>query len=1108
MSKMFVVKRDGRQEGIMFDKITSRISKLCYGLSPMIDVPEITQKVISGVYSGITTIELDNLAAEITAFMITHHPDYATLAARIAVSNLHKETKKLFSDVISDLYEYSDPNGIRKMPLIGQKTYEVVMKNKDILNSAIIYDRDYQYQYFGIKTLEKSYLLKLNGKIAEHPQQMIMRVAVGIHGDDIPSVIETYNLMSERWFTHASPTLFNAGTPTPQLSSCFLLSMKDDSIEGIYDTLKMCANISKTAGGIGFNSHCVRSKGSYIAGTNGTSNGLVPMLRVFNNTARYVDQCVVPETVIFTENGPMQIQDVSAKETRVCNLTGQCETVARVLEHSYQGSLLTITNEHGREIQVTPQHPIYVLKDPRIDDINTIFGQLIVGSRELIWEDAENINPGDYVAYAVPEFVQDNDLTADDCYFYALLWDAGIYNTAEYGYFEIKLSDQSEAYQFIISYLERLCIDYNIASETHIRSISWKCNLSLQFRRSDFPDKFGVSKRILNLPNEKLKHFIRGLIDVHSPKDHNGFIHLPGFERFKSPELHYILLRMRIIPTIDTWHVAIPIEGHIAKMYPHLKIWDDEYLIYDNLILSKVSNTSRKEYSGILYDLQMTDQHNYLLLFGLVHNGGGKRRGAFAVWLETHHADIFDVLELKKNTGSDDIRARDLFYGLWVSDLFMRRCEEGGMWSLFSPDTAPGLEDCYGEEFEELYARYEAEGRYVRQVKAQDLWFKILDSQIETGGPYICYKDHVNRKSNQSNVGIIKNSNLCTEIMEYSSPDETAVCNLASIALPMFVNNRTFDFNKLAEVTAVITKNLNKIIDINHYPIPEAKRSNLRHRPIGIGVQGLADAFIKMRYPFESQEAKELNIKIFETIYYSALKTSCQLAARDGPYETYQGSPASQGKLQYDLWNVTPSDLWDFNELKSEISKHGLRNSLLVAPMPTASTAQILGNNESIEPFTNNIYSRTVMAGDFQVVNKYLLTDLIELNLWNDDLKNRIIADDGSIQNIAEIPDDIKKLYKTVWEISQKTIIDMAADRGAFVDQSQSLNIFIKSPNFGNLTSMHFHGWRKGLKTGMYYLRSRAAVDAIKFTVDKEKLNRSQMVCSIENRDECVMCSG
>jgi ribonucleoside-diphosphate reductase alpha chain len=805
---MYVIKRDGNRESVKFDKVTARIQKLCYGLDPVHVSPiNVAMKVIEGIYEGVTTSELDNLAAETAASLTTKHPDYALLASRIAVSNLHKNTNKSFSKTMEDLYNYIDPKTGKKAPLIADDVHEIIVKNAQELDSTIIYDRDFGYDYFGFKTLERSYLLKLDGKVAERPQHMIMRVSVGIHKDDIASAIETYNLMSERWFTHATPTLFNAGTPKPQMSSCFLLTAKSDSIDGIYDTLKNCAKISQSAGGIGLSIHNIRATGSYIRGTNGTSNGIIPMLRVFNDTARYVDQ------------------------------------------------------------------------------------------------------------------------------------------------------------------------------------------------------------------------------------------------------------------------------------------------------------------------------------------GGGKRKGSFAIYLEPWHADVHDFLDLRKNNGKEEMRARDLFTAMWTPDLFMKRVEDNAEWSLFCPNEAPGLSDCWGEEFEALYTKYEREGKARKTIQARDLWAAIIQSQIETGNPYMLYKDAANRKSNQQNLGTIKSSNLCCEIMEYTSSDEIAVCNLASIALNRFVEDGQFNHQRLFEVTYVITKNLNKIIDRNYYPVAEARNSNMRHRPIGIGVQGLADAFILMRYPFDSPEASQLNKEIHETIYYASMTASKDLAKVDGPYETFAGSPVSKGVFQFDMWGVTPSNRWEWDILKEEVKKHGVRNSLLLAPMPTASTSQILGNNECFEPYTSNIYSRRVLSGEFVIVNKHLLKDLVKLGIWNDKLKNKIIGANGSVQNIDEIPENIKALYKTVWEISQKVIINMAADRGAYICQSQSLNLFVQDPNFAKLSSMHFYGWKAGLKTGMYYMRTKAAADAIKFTVEKEvkeipevlgnedvlimerqqqisaerqalleKEKEDQISCSLDNPEGCEAC--
>jgi len=789
---MYVIKRDGRKEPVKFDKITARIVKMCYGLDPLVSPESVAMKVIEGIYDGVTTIVLDNLAAEVAASKTIEHPDYALLASRISVSNLHKNTKKTFSETMDDLYNYIDPKTGKNAALLSDEVYDVIKENSERLDSSIIYDRDFRYDYFGFKTLERSYLLKLNGEIAERPQHMLMRVSIGIHKEDIESAIKTYNLMSEGWFTHATPTLFNSGTPKPQMSSCFLLTMKEDSIEGIYDTLSSCAKISQSAGGIGLALHDIRAKGSYIRGTNGTSNGIVPMLRVFNDTARYVDQ------------------------------------------------------------------------------------------------------------------------------------------------------------------------------------------------------------------------------------------------------------------------------------------------------------------------------------------GGGKRKGSFAMYLEPWHADVFDFLEMKKNHGKEENRARDLFYALWIPDLFMQRVEENGEWTLMCPNECPGLSDTYGEEFEALYTKYEKEGKGRKTIKAQDLWFKVLESQIETGTPYMLYKDAANKKSNQKNLGTIKSSNLCTEIMEYTAPDEVAVCNLASLALPKYVTEDGFDHDKLFEVTYQATVNLNRIIDGNYYPVEEAKNSNMRHRPIGLGVQGLADTYILMRMPFDSPEAQKLNKEIFETIYYAAMTASKDLAKVEGPYETWKGSPISEGIFQFDMWDTTPSDRWEWDILREEVKEHGVRNSLLLAPMPTASTAQILGNNECFEPYTSNVYTRRVLSGEFIIVNKHLLRDLVKEGLWDNNMRQKLMAANGSVQDIPEIPQHIKDLYKTAWELSQKAIIEQAADRGAYICQSQSLNIFMENANFGKLTSMHFYGWKKGLKTGMYYLRTKAATNAIQFTVDKSITEKgkeadapmtteeiqAQVSCSLDDPDDCEMCSG
>ena len=806
---MKVKKRDGRSEEVSFDKIMRRIYYLCDGLDQRyIDIIEICKKVILGLYDGVSTSILDNLAAETAASMATVHPDYAILAARIAVSNLHKNTSASFSETMKMLHEYVDPKTGKKAQLIADDIMDKIWEYKTELDNTVVHERDYDFDYFGFKTLERSYLMRLDNYIVERPQYMFLRAAIGIHKDNIKAALETYDLMSQKWFIHATPTLFNSGTPKPQLSSCFLLSVTEDSIPGIFETLSRCAKISQSAGGIGLSVHNIRAKGSYIKGTGGTSNGIVPMLRVYNDTARYVDQ------------------------------------------------------------------------------------------------------------------------------------------------------------------------------------------------------------------------------------------------------------------------------------------------------------------------------------------GGGKRKGAFAIYIEPWHADIFDFLELKKNHGKEEARARDLFYALWIPDLFMERVETDAEWTLMCPNECPGLFENHSENFNELYLKYEAEGRGRQTIKARELWLKIMESQIETGTPYMLYKDHANRKSNQKNLGTIRSSNLCTEIMEYTSADEVAVCNLASISLSKFVNAEgKYDFDRLYDITRIVTRNLNRVIDINYYPIDEAKNSNMRHRPIGIGVQGLADAFIMMRYPFESVEAKMLNRAIFETIYFAALTESCALAKEQGHYESYPGSPISEGILQFDLWDQKPSSRWDWDTLREEIKQYGVRNSLLVAPMPTASTSQILGNNECFEPYTSNIYTRRTLSGEYIVVNKHLLKDLIDSGYWNDEVKELLIAANGSVQNIDGLPEDIKELYKTAYEIKQRTIIDMSADRGAFICQSQSMNLFVEAPNFAKLSSMHFHAWKSGLKTGMYYLRSKAASEPIKFTLSSKYQQKfvpqtvnepvktaetfedknyetaenaansaEGIACSLDNPDECLMC--
>lgn len=966
-----------------------------------VDVDYLTKKVEQGITKNINRDDLYTFMAETAAYAVTQHPNYGLLGGRVAIKNLHENTDPIFLHVIRELHEAG---------IISSETLSIAEKHSGKIQSTINYDLDYNYEFFGWKTLERSYLLKINETVVERPQHMLMRVSIGIHGDNIEKIVETYHYMSQGFFTHATPTLFNSGTVKPQMSSCFLVAMKDDSIEGIYDTLKECAMISKMAGGIGMHVHNIRCSGSPIMGTNGTSNGLVPMLRVFNNTARYVDQCLHPETIIYTTEGPKQIQHCTNK-TVVFTSNGP-EKIQNVLEYDHKGEILRIA-VRSLTMKITPEHPVLVFrgnpyKNKKECDIEE--------DPEFEWVEAKDLKPGDYLVEKKPRFVEDDpSITSEDCFIYKLLLQS--YE----GKFEVKNVPG------VKEYLNSRCVKF-----TEDDMIRWDRNLVLPFRHSDFFDESGkkrIASRWLNLPDEKIKYIIGG-------------------------------------------------RKNSLDDYLHLRLLPFEYEF------SKIIFITKENYEGVVYDLQMEKTHDYMTECGLVHNGGGKRKGAFAVYLEPWHADIEDFLNLKKSSGAEESRARDLFYALWVPDLFMKRVESKGQWTLFDPSVAVGLADCHSEEFEELYERYESEGLGHKTMKAEDLYLQIIESQIETGTPYMLYKDSANRKSNQQNLGTIKCSNLCSEIIEYSAPDETAVCNLASIALPKFIDDGKFRFDALFQVAKVLTYNLNSVIDRNYYPTECCRKSNMRHRPIGIGIQGLADTFVLLGLPFTSPEARQLNSDIFETIYFGACTASIELAERDGFYETFDGSPISEGIFQFDMWEQTGLK-YDWSNLRERVVKSGIRNSLLVAPMPTASTSQILGNNECFEPFTSNIYLRRVLAGEFPIVNKYLVEDLEKLNLWNDSIRNKIIAKNGSIQDIEEIPQNLKDLYKIVWEMKMKDLIDMAADRGRFIDQSQSLNLFIANPNIGQVGSMHMYSWKKGLKTGMYYLRTKPATDAIKITVNE-----------------------
>jgi len=1072
-SEMYVVKRNGEKEIVSFDKILKRIKTLGQEVGIQINYTTLVMKVIDQLYDGISTSKIDELTASQCASLASTHPDYNILAGRIAVSSHQKNTSSSFLDVMTKLYNYKDKHGAPS-PLVTKNFMAHILLNTDAIEAAIDYSRDYLIDYFGFKTLERAYLMSVDRVIIERPQHMWMRVAVGIHGQNIDLVKETYDLMSQKYFTHATPTLFNAGTPHPQLSSCFLLAMENDSIDGIYSTLRDCALISKWAGGIGLHVHNVRAKGSHIRGTNGSSNGIVPMLRVFNNTAKYVDQCVHPETVIWTTRGPKQIQHCVAGETAILNRLGEPEVIQAVLEHVYEGEILYIKSDSATPLIITPEHPVYVLRDAAKYTESTLFAALEKQHIQFEWMEAKEINTDDYIVHSIPRYeADDSRVSLETCAIYGTMMDCIFELPSEPNFTFHPRPSQREK---LLLYFETNSIDYKILGEDPL--IIVEKSPSFPFKTTDFFSESGdlrIHPKWLNLSLDKIR-VIRNTISKRGTR--------------LQYDIEYMELRLYDNSGSFLWY-----KDHVGKIYH-----------YGNFVLRPVLDIQKDHYAGLVYDLQMTNQHNYQLHSGLVHNGGGKRNGSFAIYLEPWHADIEAFLQMRKNHGDEELKARDLFYALWIPDLFMERVKTDGVWTLMCPDECPGLADVYGDEFVELYTRYETEGKGRQTVKARALWFQMLDAQMETGTPYILYKDACNRKSNQQNLGTIKSSNLCSEVVQYSDEKESAVCNLASIALPTFIKNKSFDFDKLHQVARTVTYNLNRVIDVNYYPTEKTRRSNVRHRPIGIGIQGLADVFMVLGLPFASEEARELNRQIFETIYHAAVKESCAIARVEGAYETFVGSPASKGRLQFDLWNIDPGQTrYDWAALKSDIMKYGMRNSLLVAPMPTASTSQILGFNECIEPITSNIYSRRTLAGEFILANKYLMNDLIQLDMWNDKIKNNIIANHGSIQQIEAMPQNIKDLYKTVWEIPMRALIDMAADRGAYVCQSQSLNLWLEDPNYNSLTSMHFYSWSKGLKTGIYYLRRRARHQAQQFTIEPEKDETGTN--NLEEDEICEMCS-
>ena len=1113
MYSMQVQKRNGSLEAVSFDKVLERIRKASKGLA--VNPDALSQQVLARIINGIKTSELDELTAQSAASLCTTHPDWGTLASRIAVSNHQKNTEPLFSKVIKTLYNQVHVSG-SPISYISQDLHDVAETYSDIIDARIRHDRDYLFDYFGFKTLEKSYLLRDTAmKVIERPQHMWMRVALGIWNNNLDMAFKTYDLLSTKRMTHATPTLFNAGTPRSQLSSCYLLSMAGDSIAGIYKTLGDCAAISKYAGGIGVHLHNIRARGSLIRGTNGSSNGLVPMLRVFNNTARYVDQCFTPDTVIFTAAGPKAIEDVSVTD-KVLTSTGAYERVRLPVRHEYKGDMLDIQLKNAiYPVRVTPEHQVFALQEQaRGLNFDVIRNRLEKKLKAPEFVDAKDLLPGDFLVFPVPTHVEDNEnITEEDCRFYGILLGDGHISHTVAGA-SLNTESKSETLAFLEEYLMKRGVQskrYPYEGSRDGVHVKWSTSSpGFKFTRSQLYDankQKKIDNPFLHLPVNKVKEIVRGLIETDGCIGEKEI----SFEVSSYPlaeGFRYLLLRMGALAsgyernrvgnvsstrdiqtTLPTAVVRVPRIPEILEMFP--KAPKGEYftfLRHENNIYSRIQDITYTKYEGVVHDFEIEGPHDYVVAhMGIVHNGGGKRNGSFAMYLEPWHADVEDFLRLKLNSGAEEERARDLFYALWVPDLFMRRVEADASWSLFCPDEAPGLADVHSAAFDELYESYEKAGRARSTISARKLWFQILETQMETGTPYLLYKDAANSKSNQQNLGTIKSSNLCTEIIEYSSPTETAVCNLASIALPSYVKDGAFDFDALQATVKTLVRNLNRIIDINFYPTPETERSNMRHRPIGIGVQGLADLFAELDMAWESEGALTLNKLIFEHMYFAALEESAAIAKVEGPYETFAGSPMSKGLLQPDMWGVKPISDLDWDGLRRAASA-GVRNSLLVAPMPTASTSQILGFNECFEPFTTNIYTRRTLAGEFIVVNKYLVKELIALGLWSDGMKQRIIASNGSVQTISEIPERVRQKYKTAWELPQKLLIDMAADRGAFICQSQSLNLFVADPTNSKLTSMHFYGWKKGLKTGCYYLRTKAPVVAQKFTVDPRLL--------------------
>lgn len=1107
---MQVKKRNGSIEEVSFDKVIHRIKAQCL-VSPVcnsVDYILIAQKVCARIYDGVSTSELDELAANTCISLSTEEPEYGIIATRIIISNNHKQTPPTFREAMCNLY--NQPN-----PVVSQQLYDITNEFISKIESRIDYMRDYDIDFFGFKTLEKSYLKTTStGIIVERPQHMWMRVALGIHGRNLNAAFETYDAMSLKKLTHATPTLFHSGTSRNQFLSCFLLGM-DDSISGIYKCLADCAQISKWAGGIGFNVSNIRSKGSLIRGTNGHSEGIIPMLKVFNDTAVYVNQCFHPDTIVYTNNGPKMIKNTSVSGgDNVITMDGSYKPVRNVICNQVSKDLLIIKTQHALyPTKCTPEHQIFAISTP---DPALSAHTLLKNKIQPRFIDAKDLNVGDLVF--IPQGLFNTTKNSSCCKvrlrFEGIIDSIGSIHGGKFVIPLKKTQQFQPTRDFIIDYLNENKAQYELKTRIHVKQDCVYLNVSEPILRPNY--------NICKMSRDDTITYLKGVIE--SMKKNTRHINIKSSDYIRICLFRFLFMRVgyltrgyrknekkttKLVLHIPLWSEFCSEFTEISTTTDAIEFARDDIL---NGSWTRIKTIRRQAYTGPVYDLSVDENHNYLTDMGLVHNSG-KRNGSFAIYIEPWHPDICEFLELKKNHGDEAMRCRDLFYALWVPDLFMERVERGEQWSLMDPDLCPGLIESHGAKFKALYLRYEAEGRVKKTIPARDIFNRIIESQIETGTPYIGYKDAVNAKTNQMNLGTIRNSNLCIEIAEYSDSTEYACCTLGSLGLPAFITpDGSFQFDELAKCVKILVRNLNIIIDSNFYPVPETKRSNERHRPIGIGIQGLADVYIRLRFPFDSPEAAQLNREIFATIYYAALEESVDESIRSGEtgighandhdkevrirrialgqswvgaYSSFEGSPISQGKFQFDLWNISPLNLprFQWESLREKIMKYGIRNSLLIAPMPTASTSQILGNTECFEPITSNIYVRRVLAGEFIVVNQHLVRDLKGLGLWSKKIKDTIIQHNGSIQLITEIPLEIRAIYKTVWEISMKAVIDQAADRGIYICQTQSLNLFMEKPDFNKITSMHFYAWKRGLKTGMYYLRTQAAAKAQQITI-------------------------